>query len=263
MDAATRARDFLRSLDELVSTRIEDLQYGTAYFNLDLPRVHDRTNFVRVSAWLDAAGLAGLIQETDNAQREAALAHRKAVFEDPRDDRVAKFLRPLGWEVRPRAVLAYAGGKPWAAPPGHRLTELTGDQARDAVEFHLRSDPKVRDPEMIRQLLEEDDRLSKKISIRWFAAYDNSRPVSICGLYSDGRTAQIEELSTVTGYRKRGHGHAVLAAALHAAAEDHDLIIGIADAGGWQQTWYERLGFQPVAQRAEALRVVGASAKRA
>jgi GNAT superfamily N-acetyltransferase len=262
MDPATRARDFLRSLDELASTRIEDLGYGTAYFNDDLPRVHERTNFVRVSSWLDAAKLAGLVQETEHAQQKAGLAHRKLIFEEARTDRLAPFLKAMRWQLHPHTLLLHQGGGTWAAPPGHSLTELKGDRLRDVRRRHLEADPMGRYPATIEQLLARDDRLAETLSVRWFAAYEGSTPVSICGIYSDGRTAQLDGLSTLERFRRRRHGRAALAAALHAAAEENDVVMGVAPTGGWPQAWYERMGFHPVAQRATALKTVGATATR-
>jgi ribosomal protein S18 acetylase RimI-like enzyme len=137
--------------------------------------------------------------------------------------------------------------------------ELTGERAVAAVRRHLEASPKVRNPETAQQLLDEDALLARSISIRWFGTFEGREPAAICAAYSDGRTAQLAELSTLDRFRKRGHGYAVLAAALHAAAAQNDLVIGVADADGWQQAWYERLGFEPVARRAEVLRIVGAT----
>src|SRR4051812_35317674 len=142
MDDAARARDFMRTLDELVSTRVEDLQYGLAYFNESLPRYHGRTNFVRASSWLDAAKLAGLMNETEHAQRVAGLEHRKVVFEEERHDRLAPMLTPMRFEPRTFALLVHHGD-PWAAPPGHRLTELAPEQATEARRLHLMADSKA------------------------------------------------------------------------------------------------------------------------
>ena len=257
VDDGTRARDLLRSLDELASTRIDDLEYGTAYFNSELPLVHDRTNFVRVSAWLGAAGLAGLLQAAEHAQREAGLLHRKVVFETA-DEQIAKFLVPMRWEVRPLTILAYRG-EPWAAPAGFQVTELRDEAARDARSRHLGENPKVRDAETVRQLLDEDVLLAQAGAVRVVAAFDGQVPAAICGLYSHGRTAQLHELSTLESHRKRGYGRAALAGALHAAAAGHDLVVGLADAGAWQQAWFARLGFEPVGGRTDAFRVVGAT----
>jgi ribosomal protein S18 acetylase RimI-like enzyme len=262
MDPATRARDFLRSLDELASTRIEDLGYGTAYFNEQLPRVHERTNFVRVSSWLDAAKLAGLLQETESSQQKAGLAHRKLIFEEARTDKLAPFLRPMRWEVLPHALLVYNGSGTWAPPPGHSITELNGDRLRDVRRQHLELDPNARYPETIEQLLARDDKLAETIEIRWFAAYDGSQPVSLCGIYSDGHTAQLAGLSTLGRFRKRRHGHAALTAALQAASAKNDVVMGVAPTGGWTRGWFERLGFEAVAERATALKTVGATATR-
>jgi hypothetical protein len=104
--------------------------------------------------------------------------------------------------------------------------------------------------------------LAESVTIRWFAAYAAGDPAAVCGVYQLGRTAQLDGLFTFARYRRRRHGYAVLAAAIKAAAADSDLVFGVADAGGWPEAWFGRMGFEAVAERAEALRVVGATATR-
>lgn len=262
MDRATRAREFLHSLDELASTRIEDLEYGIAYFNDDLPLVQERTNFVRVSSWLDAAKLAGLIQETESAQQKAGLKHRKLVFEEARTDKLAPFLRAMRWDVSPATLLVHDGRETWAAPPGHGITTMEGDRARDMLGLQLDLESRGRYPKTVEERVKLDDILGESITIRRWAAWAGQEPMAVCSMYSNGRVAQLTGLHTFEEYRRKRHGYAVLAAALQAASAEHDLVFGIADTGGWNEAWFTRMGFQQVAERAVAVRTVGATATR-
>jgi ribosomal protein S18 acetylase RimI-like enzyme len=83
--------------------------------------------------------------------------------------------------------------------------------------------------------------------------------VSICALWSDGKTAQIDAVSTLAQHRRRGHAAAVVAAALHAAEPDHGLIFLVAEEDTHAARWYARAGFEPVGVRCEAFRVAGAT----
>ena len=262
MDRAARAREFLNSLDEMASTRIDDLEYGTAYFNDDLPRVQNRTNFVRVSSWLDAARLAGLIQATESAQHKAGLTHRKLVFEEARTDKLAPFLRPMRWEVRPYTLLVHDGQRAWAAPPGHGITTMEGDRARDMLGLQLDLESRGRYPTTVEELLKLDDILEGSVTIRRWAGWAAQEPTAVCSMYSNGRVAQLTGLFTFEEFRRKGNGYAVLAAALQAASAENELVFGLAESGGWRERWFNRMGFQPVAERAEAVRTVGATATR-
>lgn len=262
MDRAARAREFLNSLDEIASTRIDDLEYGLAYFNDELPRVQDRTNFVRVSSWLDAAKLAGLIQETESAQHKAGLKHRKLVFEEARTDKLAPFLRAMRWEVRAYRLLVHDGAQPWAPPPGHGITTMEGDRARDMLGLQLDLESGGRYPATVEERLKLDDILGESITIRRWAGWSGQEPTAVCSMYSNGRVAQLSGLFTFEEFRRKRNGYAVLAAALQAAHAESDLVFGVAEAGGWPERWFTSMGFQPVAERAEAVRTVGATATR-
>jgi GNAT superfamily N-acetyltransferase len=91
--------------------------------------------------------------------------------------------------------------------------------------------------------------------VRHFAVVVDGRAVSTCELYSDGRTAQIEDVSTAEEYRNRGFARATVSYALQAARESHhDLVFLEADADDWPHKLYERLGFDAVAQTYQFVR---------
>ena len=67
---------------------------------------------------------------------------------------------------------------------------------------------------------------------------------------------QIDEVTTIERFRRRGLGTAVVAGALQASLADGDeLTFLVADEGDWPKDWYARLGFEPIGRRYELLRV--------
>jgi ribosomal protein S18 acetylase RimI-like enzyme len=73
------------------------------------------------------------------------------------------------------------------------------------------------------------------------------RVVASGQLRIDGATAAVESVMTEPDARGRGHGDAVLAAALTRAADAGcDLIVLEAAADDWPRRWYARRGFEVV-----------------
>ncbi|HEY2651703.1 MAG TPA: GNAT family N-acetyltransferase [Solirubrobacteraceae bacterium] len=65
-------------------------------------------------------------------------------------------------------------------------------------------------------------------------------------LYSDGVTAQVENVYTVPEERGRGFARALVSRAIELAAErDHALTFIVADEFDWPKGLYARLGFEP------------------
>jgi ribosomal protein S18 acetylase RimI-like enzyme len=248
----------MRTLDGHASDRTQELTYGMAYWNAALPLVHDRTNFIRVGPGIGARALAGLTTEVEHEQSQAGLPHRKLVYDDDNGRKIAAMLRPLGWQVRNFVLMAYQGGEPPVPPPGHALAHVPAARVRETCIVHLRAGSGFRE-DAANQLLDQDERVAQSADVRWFAAYAGRDAVSVCSVWSDGRTAQIDAVSTLPDHRRRKHAAAVVKSALHAASPAHDLVFLVAEEHGWVPAWYERLGFQRVGDRFEALQVVGAT----
>ena len=68
-------------------------------------------------------------------------------------------------------------------------------------------------------------------------------------LYSDGRTAQIEDVGTFERFRNRGVARAVVLRGIDIArAEGHDFFFLIADYDDWPKELYTKLGFEPIGE---------------
>ena len=107
----------------------------------------------------------------------------------------------------------------------------------------------------MRQLAAMDERFSARLAARDFVA-PAGRPTAACRLYSDGRTAQVDEVGTLEAARGRGLASAVVLAAVAAAqASDHDLVFLVTNAADWPQDLYRRLGFEAVGDVYEFLKL--------
>jgi predicted GNAT family acetyltransferase len=74
-------------------------------------------------------------------------------------------------------------------------------------------------------------------------------------LYSDGRTAQVEDLATRSAFRDRGLASAVLLRVVEEAlAAGHDFVFLIADDRDWPKELYTRVGFAPIGRKWTFLR---------
>ena len=74
-------------------------------------------------------------------------------------------------------------------------------------------------------------------------------------MFQEDGVAQIDEVTTVEQYRRRGLARAVVVGALRASLEaDAELVFLVADEADWPMRWYERLGFEPIGRRYELIR---------
>ena len=248
-----RALRFLRAADERASTSVERFEFGTAYLHDRLPRVWDR-NFLGVETLPRDVEASALAAEAERIQGGAGLAHRKLVFDDPGAwPRLALELASGGWQTRRLALMTFARPVPGATPGSAR--EVESQALLPAQEQFLRSEPYGRDDDAVRQLMEADVVHSEAVGLqRCFASFEGGEVMAFCRLYSDGHCAQIEDVATLLKARARGHGTAVVAAAL-AAAAGSDIVFVLAVADDWPRRWYQRLGFKTVGHRAEAVLV--------
>ena len=85
---------------------------------------------------------------------------------------------------------------------------------------------------------------------RHFAVRAEGEVVSSTTLFSDGQTAQIEDVATMPEHRGQGYARAlVLHALADARAAGHDFVFLVADARDWPKELYRRLGFEAVGEK--------------
>jgi predicted N-acetyltransferase YhbS len=112
----------------------------------------------------------------------------------------------------------------------------------------IREEPYGRDEDVVRQLVDMRTQFAAAVpATRWFVGTVDGVDAAVTTLFSDGRVAQVEDVSTLRDHRRRGLARAALTLALDAAAEmEHELVFIVADADDWPKDLYARFGFDPV-----------------
>jgi ribosomal protein S18 acetylase RimI-like enzyme len=240
-----RALAFIRSIDERASMRVEPFRFGTAYFHDRLPRKWS-FNFLRVEAGAAELSGEGLLAEADRVQGGAGLDHRMLVFFDgSAGPELAPWLARAGWRVQPEVVMAFQGDANTVAG-GSEAREVDASVVSPAREQTIRGYSDIRDEESVRQLLDAEEVIASVIQRRCFAFVVDGSAVSYCDVYSDGETAQIENVNTLPEFRGRGYAQAVLSKALSAVERSHELTFLLAHDDDWPKLLYERIGFRAI-----------------
>jgi GNAT superfamily N-acetyltransferase len=241
-----RIHAFVRDIEDRASTRLVPFRWGTAVFNDDFP-LSWAHNFVRLDRNLDGIEFDGLIAEVERLHARAGHAHRQVNLKDVA---IAKRLRPdfegLGWSVD-RLLFMASHRRPDRPVDTSGVKEVDFDAVRPLLVQFLRTAPYGDSEETVRQLVERSLATASATEVRHFAVAVGGQIVSTCDLYSDGRTAQIEDVTTLENYRRRGFARATVARALQEArSQGHDLVFLVADDDDWPKELYGRLGFDPV-----------------
>jgi len=167
------------------------------------------------------------------------------VPDDTAGARLAPGFEALGWQVERLRFMARRR-TPHRPARLDTVEELDWPAFRPALEAATRREH-GHEEETIRQLVDRTVVTAAAVRLRHFGARVDGQVVSFCDLYSDGRTAQIESVTTFEEHQGRGLGSAVvLRAAEEAAVAGQDLVFLVADDDDWPKAWYERLGFDPV-----------------
>jgi GNAT superfamily N-acetyltransferase len=239
---------FARHLQDASSTDRIRFVWGTAVFNRDFPRSWAH-NFLRVESLpedVTAEDLAGAAERLHGA---AGHSHRQVVVEDASaGERLQKGFKRLGWAVERLVYMAHTR-EPDRWGDTSIVRELTFEEVRPALERFWRQAPHGDSEETVRQLVERSALTARAATVRHFAVLVDGEAVSTCDLYSDGRTAQIEDVATFEDFRNRGYARATVSRALQEArAGGHDVVFLEADADDWPRRLYDKLGFDALAQ---------------
>jgi predicted GNAT family acetyltransferase len=127
------------------------------------------------------------------------------------------------------------------------VDEVAAHDLRDFRREIARDEPWAESEEVVEMLLDAAQLWSEAGSGRHFAVRENGRVVSATDLYSDGRTAQVEDVATSPDNRGRGLASAVVLRAVEEAiASGHDFVFLTANDGSWPKELYTRLGFEVI-----------------
>jgi ribosomal protein S18 acetylase RimI-like enzyme len=242
-----RAVAFEDALLESAAERIERVPLGSAVFTDSLPVVWS-LNLLRVE--VTGAATEEIAAEAERLQGGAGLEHRRVAIQDEDAGRaLEKGFTALGW--KPDVFLFMASSRePDRVIDTREVVEVEREALRPIREAILGEWLGDLDEEVMRQLGESDRRFAAAGNARHFAVLVDGEPVSSTDLFSDGRTAQIEDVGTLPEHRGAGHASAVVMRALkEARAAGHDFIFLVADARDWPKEMYRRLGFDPVGER--------------
>jgi ribosomal protein S18 acetylase RimI-like enzyme len=248
-----RTWEFECAIQDRVARDTREFAYGTALFNDELRRVYD-TNFVRFERGFDE--LTGALVEEAAEELQAPLRHRKVMIPDEQAGaRVADELRDRGWRHYPLVTMAYRGPRDRSTLSTPRDAEQVDPRAvRGAREQAL--DDGKRDAEARRQIVAFTELMARVAPTRLIAAFTEGEIGGFCALFQEEGIGQIDEVTTIERFQRRGLGTAVVEGALRASLADGDeLTFLVADEGDWPKDWYGRLGFEPIGRRYELLRV--------
>jgi ribosomal protein S18 acetylase RimI-like enzyme len=250
MDEMARAWSFECEMQDRFAAGRREFELGTALFDDDLRRVYD-ANFVRFERGF--ADLSADAVEAAADDLQASLPHRKVVIPDERAGaRVADRLRARGWRYYTLLTMAYRGSAP--DPPARPVEEVDAEELRPARERSL-IDGK-RDAEARRQIVAFTELTARTGSSRLLAARGDQNEIgSFCALFLGDGIGEIDEVTTVEQYRRRGLASAVVAAAVRASVEaGAELTFLVAHESDWPHEWYARLGFETIGRRYELVR---------
>jgi GNAT superfamily N-acetyltransferase len=241
-----RCIEFISRMAERAAKKQEASPYGVALLDPDLPRVWSR-NFLLANIDGEGASAAKLAEETDRLLAGVGARHRKVeVFHADMGARLEPGFRALGWNAECDVIMV-ARRDPDRPIDTSIVDEVTIDDLVPTWTEGWRTDPDVLGEDVARQLVENKRRLGAAVDTRFFAARVDGEVASYCELYSDGSTAQIENVLTLERFRNRGLARATVSRALEEARDGgHDLIFLIADRDDWPRKLYEKLGFDEV-----------------
>ena len=243
---------FEEALRNAAAERVVASPLGSAVFNDTLPLVWS-LNTLRVDRTRTTA--EEIAAEAERLQGEAGLGHRRVVILDEAEGReLEEPFNALGWKTD-----AYLFMVPRREPNRRVDTSDVAEVEREALapirDSILREWLPEADEEVVRQVREADRLMAAAGKARHFAAVVDGIPVSSTDLYSDGRTAQIEDVGTLPDHRGQGHASAVVMRALEEArAMGHEFVFLSADARNWPKELYRRLGFDGIGERYAYLR---------
>jgi ribosomal protein S18 acetylase RimI-like enzyme len=215
---------------------------GVAYFNEELPLVWD-VNFVRVDH--PAVDLVATVERL-----QQGLGHRKVLIEEP------LLVEAHGPELIGRGY-ARRGLEALAREPGGKLDpdvrEVPYEQVRPfrfAVHMEQLAPPRE---EVADQVGRVHDRTHPQTGERWLVIHADGEPAGHLIVYSHEGLAQIEDVGVLERFRGRGLARRLIQHSLELLAPDHDTVFITAETDDWPHTFYRRLGFEHVENRADFL----------
>jgi GNAT superfamily N-acetyltransferase len=240
-EALQTALAFLRRTAQLAGDDMRTLDVGYVVRTPSLPQVWG-LNHLRLSGSATYAQAVALSEE-----HLGDLPYRQLVVEH--EDSARRLQEPLGadgWTFD-RDVLMVLARPADRQSDTDGVVEVDEDAASELMRRWVADDPKMT-AESLDQVIaatarEARARTSTNLGIR----DEDGEPVAMTKLYTDGVTAQVEDVYTVPAWRNRGCARRLITRAVALAHEArHELVFIEADDNGWPKRLYSRLGFDPV-----------------
>jgi ribosomal protein S18 acetylase RimI-like enzyme len=252
MSELARAVAFEEALRERCAERVVPFRFGRAVFNDTFHHVWE-LNVLRVD-YAARATVEALVEEAERLHTDAGHEHRRIAVRDETSGSILEpGFRELGWIVDRYLFMAWR--EPGARAVQAGVEEVDGGALRDLRHEIASGEPWAETEEIVQQVLDSGELVARMANARHFAVVVDGEVASGADLYSDGRTAQVEDLATRSAFRDRGLASAVLLRVVEEAlATGHDFVFLIADDRDWPKELYTRVGFAPIGRKWTFLR---------
>lgn len=257
MSAVERAWRFDREVQERAAGRVARFELGGSIHSEDLPSVYD-ANLLRLDRGLEKTTADEVERLAESLQNH--LSHRKLLLPGgPHAGRLAQELGRRGWSTARTVVMEYAGPDARDPAPAAAAEEVDPRTVRGARMEALRG----RSADVQRQVADYTERLGVAASGRVLAAFADGEVAAFCTLLEAGGVAEIDEVTTLERFRRRGLGTAVVEAALQASlASRNELTFLVAADADWPKGWYARIGFRAIGHRHEVYKIQASTLSR-
>jgi GNAT superfamily N-acetyltransferase len=240
-EALPTALGFLRRTAALAADLARSLDAGCVVRSPSLPLVWG-LNHLRLSGSTTYARAVALSEEHlgDLTYRQLVVEHEASAR------RLEQPLRADGWTFD-RDVLMVLARLADRAANTDGVVEVPGDAASELMRQWVSDDPKMT-AETLDQVITATAREARVRKATNLGICDEAgKLVAMTKLYSDGITAQVEDVYTVPAWRNRGCARRLITRATDLAQEaGHELVFIEADDNGWPKQLYSRLGFDPI-----------------
>jgi GNAT superfamily N-acetyltransferase len=240
-EALQTALAFLRRTAELACDDARALETGCVVRSPSLPQVWG-LNHLRLFGFTTYEQAVALAEE-----HLADLPYRQLVVEH--EDSARRLEEPLGadgWTFDRDVLMALARPADRDADVDE-VVEIHEDAASGLMRQWVSDDPKMT-ADALDQVVEATGREARVRAGRSLGIRDETGElVAMTKLYSDGVTAQVEDVYTAPAWRNRGCARRLITRAIALAHEaGHELVFIEADDNGWPKQLYSRLGFDPI-----------------
>ncbi len=241
-DARATALAFMRETRAVCADAVEPHRWGTLFATPSLDEVYSLNVLVVEEPQPDLT-----LDAVDAALGERFSTNRwsSALIEDePTAARIEAQARERGWKVERELLMDLR------REPGRLVDTSSIEEGDEETTLALSSrwfaeDFSEQGEATLRQL---DDYAARELRSRPTRVFLTPDKAAMCKLWSDGATAQVEDVFTAPEARGRGHARTLVTHAIGEARRGgHGLIFIVADDDDTPKELYGRLGFDPLA----------------